>query len=159
MRDETVSQLNHLVEVCRNGQHGFRRAAERCQDTHLQALLAEYASQREQFAAQLRYQVSRLGGRPEDSGTVAGAVHRQWMNVRNVVSSDADRALVRECERGERFALASYKLALQHALHPEVVLLVEDQRNQIEIAYRQLQELQKRLDQHPARQSPRASLL
>lgn len=159
MRDETVSQLNHLVEVCRNGQHGFRQAAERCDDTHLQAILAEYASQREQFAAQLRYQVSRLGGRPEDGGTVAGAVHRQWMNVRNVVSSDADRALVRECERGERFALASYKLALQHGLHPEIVLLVEDQRNQIEIAYRHLQELQKRLDQQPARQSPRASML
>ena len=147
MRDDTVSQLNHLVEVCRNGQHGFRQAAERTTDPHLQAVLAEYASQREQFAAQLRYQVSRLGGRPEDNGTVAGAVHRGWMNVRNAMSSDGERALIRECERGERFALASYKLALQHDLHPDAADIVRDQQSQIEIAYRALQDLQKRVGQ------------
>jgi len=150
MRDETVSQLNHLVEVCRNGQHGFCQAAERSGDPHLQAILAEYASQREQFAAQLRYQVSKLGARPHDSGSVAGAFHRGWMGVRKTISSDADRTLIRECERGERFALASYKLALQHRLEPDVANLVEDQRAQIEIAYRRLQELQKRVCEQAA---------
>ena len=147
MRDETVSQLNHLVEVCRNGQHGFRQAAERAGDAHLRAIFAEYASQREQFAVQLRYQVSRLGGRPQDNGTVAGAFHRTWMGVRNSISSDAERTLIRECERGERFALASYKLALQHGLDPAVAELVEEQRAQIDIAYRKLQELLKRVCQ------------
>ena len=150
MRDETVSQLNHLVEVCRNGQHGFRQAAERAGDSHLRAIFAEYASQREQFAAQLRYQVSRLGGRPQDSGTVAGAFHRTWMGVRNSISSDAERTLIRECERGERFALASYQLALQHGLDPAVAELVEEQRAQIDIAYRKLQELLKRVCQQAA---------
>ena len=150
MRDETVSQLNHLVEVCRNGENGFRRAALASPDAHLRAVLAEYASQREQFAAQLRYQVSRLGGRPGDSGTIAGAVHRKWMDFRTAVSSDAERALIRECERGERFALASYKLALETGLDPTVATLVEEQRAQIELAYRQLQQLQKRVCQQAA---------
>ena len=138
MRDETVSQLNHLVEVCRNGENGFRKAALASKDSHLRGVLAEYASQREQFAAQLRYQVSRQGGRPEDNGTIAGAVHRTWMDLRSAVSSDSERALIRECERGERFALASYKLALQAELDADAAALVEDQRAQIELAYRQL---------------------
>ena len=145
MSDETVSQLNHLVEICRNGQQGFHQAAERSGDAHLRLIFADLAHQREQFAAQLRYQVSRLGGRPHDTGTVAGAVHRRWIDVRTAVSGDADRALIRECERGERFALASYKLALDHHLHPDVVELVKEQLAQIELAYRQLQELYRRV--------------
>ena len=145
MSDDTVSQLNHLVEICRNGQQGFHQAAERSGDAHLTLIFADLAHQREQFAAQLRYQVSRLGGRPHDSGTVAGAVHRRWIGVRTAVSSDAERALIRECERGERFALASYKLALEHRLHSDVVGLVEEQRAQIELAYRQLQELHRQV--------------
>ena len=145
MRDETVSQLNHLVEVCRNGENGFRRAALAAQDAHLRAILAEYASQREQFAAQLRYQVSRMGARPQDNGSLAGAVHRRWMDLLSAVSSDAERALIRECERGERFALASYKLALTNGLEGEVATLVREQQAQIELAYRHLQQLQKRV--------------
>jgi uncharacterized protein (TIGR02284 family) len=147
MADDTVSQLNHLVEVCRNGENGFRRAAIASQDAHLRSVLAEYASQREQFATQLRYQVSRLGGRPENEGTIAGAVHRKWMDLRSAVSSYAERALIRECERGERFALASYKLALENGLDPQVAQLVEAQRAQIELAYRDLQQLQKQVCQ------------
>ena len=145
MSDDTVSQLNHLVEICRNGQQGFRKAAEHSEDAHLRALLADLASQREQFAAQLRYQVAKLGGRPEDNGTVAGAVHRTWINVRAAMSGDSERALIRECERGERFALASYRLALEHRLHSEAARLVEAQRAQIESAYRRLQDLQRRV--------------
>jgi uncharacterized protein (TIGR02284 family) len=148
MSDETVSQLNHLVEVCRNGQQGFQQAAERSGDGHLTLIFSDLAHQREQFAAQLRYQVSRLGGRPYDNGTVAGAFHRRWIDVRAAVSSDADRALIRECERGERFALASYKLALEHHLHPDALELVNEQRAQIELAYRQLQELHRRVSDH-----------
>lgn len=150
MRDETVSQLNHLVEVCRNGESGFHRAALAVQDAHLRGVLAEYASQREQFAAQLRYQVSRLGGRPQDRGTVAGAVHRRWMDMRSAVSGDSARAVIRECERGERFALASYKLALEQGLEGEVANLVREQQAQIELAYRHLQQLQKRVFQQAA---------
>jgi uncharacterized protein (TIGR02284 family) len=145
LRDETVSQLNHLVEVCRNGENGFRRAALAAQDAHLRGILAEYASQREQFAAQLRYQVSRLGARPGDHGTIAGAVHRRWMDLRSAVSSDSERALIRECERGERFALASYKIALESGLEGDVEILVQEQQAQVELAYRQLQQLQKRV--------------
>ena len=148
MSDETVSQLNHLVEICRNGQQGFHQAAERSADAHLTLIFADLAHQREQFAAQLRYQVSRLGGRPHNGGTVAGAFHRRWIDVRTAVSSDSDRTLIRECERGERFALASYKLALDHPLHPEVVELVKEQRAQIELAYRQLQELHRSVTDH-----------
>lgn len=105
MRHEPVSVLNHLVEVCRNGENGFRVAAERAKDPHLTSILMEYASQREQFAAQLRYQVCRLGGRPENDGTLAGALHRQWMSVRATLAGDGEQVIVSECDRGEQIAM------------------------------------------------------
>ena len=113
-------------------------------DGHLAAILLEYASQREQFGAQLMYQVARLGGRPEQHGTVAGLAHRRWMDVRSVLGGD-DPAVLHECERGDRHAQSAYERALAADLPNDVRSLLQEQMAQIRAAHRQLEELQNRL--------------
>ena len=61
------------------------------------------------------------GGKAEDSGTVAGAVHRGWVSVRDALSGTTDQAILDECERGEDVALSRYRKALKHGELPATV--------------------------------------
>jgi uncharacterized protein (TIGR02284 family) len=140
-----VPVLNRIVEICMNGRRGFEEAARVVRDGHLAAILLDYASQREQFAKQIMYQVSRLGGRPETRGTVAGLAHRRWIDVRSALGGD-DWTVLQECERGERRATAAYNKAFVEAdLPTEVRDLLHDQLTQIKAAHRHLQDLQNKV--------------
>ena len=150
MSETPVDVLNHLVEVCRNGEFGFREAAGAVKDAHLRSILADLSEQREQFAAQLRYQVARLGGKPQNRGSMAGAVHRRWIDLRSSVSTHPSTAVLAECDRGEIKAERAYTAALESELPPNVRVIIEEQYAQIKAAHDTVISLQVRLRQQPA---------
>ena len=111
--------LNRLIATCRDGEHGFRYAANHVRDSTVKALFLEIASQREQFAADILAHAQRLGGATEPDGSLAGALHRGWMTLKDAVGAHDDAAIIREAERGERSALAAYEDALDGMLARE----------------------------------------
>ena len=125
--------LHHLIEICEDGERGFRTAAAQVGAPVLKTLFADLAAQRKQFAAELGPHLQRLGGLA-DGGTNAGTLHRGWMVLRGIVPGDHDHAIVTEAERGEHAALNAYKDALSGMLPPTVIDLVEEQRDAIRIA-------------------------
>ena len=133
--------LHHLVETCRNGERGFRAAADYMQDPSLKAMFLELAGQRRQFAADLVPHLNRLGGAPDSEGTAAGAVHRGWMNVKAHVPGHDDQTIVVEAARGEHAALGAYDSALHGMLPPTVTSLIEVQRGDIEGSLKRIQAL------------------
>ena len=54
--------LNRLIATCRDGERGFRYAANHVRDAMVKALFLEVASQHEQFAAEILSHAQRLGG-------------------------------------------------------------------------------------------------
>ncbi len=124
---KTVSTLNDLVETSRNGEKGFRLAAEHAQDTQLKSLLQRFADDCGRAARELQQCVVQAGGKPEEGGTAAGAAHRAWINLKTAVTSNDDAAILEECERGEDHAKAIYKKALADGLPTDVRSLVERQ--------------------------------
>src|SRR4051794_34295120 len=74
--DDVISTLNGLIETCKDGQNGFQQAAEGVERSDLKSLFYEFSQQRAQFAGELQSLVQGLGGDPENSGSVAGAIHR-----------------------------------------------------------------------------------
>src|SRR4051794_28341517 len=85
--ERVISTLNELIETCKDGEQGFQIAAENIPDKELEALLRSYSRQRGEFAGALQGEVLRLGGDPEKRGSVAGAMHRGWINIRSVVQN------------------------------------------------------------------------
>jgi uncharacterized protein (TIGR02284 family) len=122
-----VDVMNSLIETCRDGERGFRAAADMANDPDIKALLAALADERGGFAEQLAPHVHRLGGHAHTNGTTAGAMHRRWMTFKGTVSNHHDAALLQEAERGERNAIQSYRDALQGMLPPTVSDLIERQ--------------------------------
>jgi uncharacterized protein (TIGR02284 family) len=140
---EVTSLLNDLIETCRDGQEGFQQAAEGVQDTQLKSLFMQYSQQRAQFASELQSQVRLMGGNPENTGSVAGAAHRGWINIKAAVTGKDDDAIISECERGEDVAKASYEKALQQTLPADVQAIVTRQAAQVREAHDRVRALEK----------------
>jgi uncharacterized protein (TIGR02284 family) len=96
-------------------------------DNQLRELFRDLSSQRAQFATELEAEVARLGETPSTEGTVMGALHRGWMNVKNAVGAADDGSIVSECERGEDSAVAAYRDALDEDLPASTQSLVARQ--------------------------------
>jgi len=122
-----VSTLNDLIETSRNGEEGFRLAAEHAQDPQLKSLLQSYADDCRRAVTELQQAVAGLGGKPESTGTVAGAAHRAWVKLREAVTKDDDQAILDEVERGEDHAKAIYQKALKDGLPTQIRALVQKQ--------------------------------
>jgi len=93
--------LNSLIKTTLDSRKGFLDAAQDAENTHFAAFFADFAERRTQAAATLQAEVRRLGGEPADEGSVAGAAHRTFMNLKEMFVSRDDKAIVEEVERGE----------------------------------------------------------
>ena len=124
---EISKTLNHLTEICIDGEKGFQEAGEGLMDVELAATCLQYSTQRRQFARELQDEVRQLGGEPVYSGTLAGALHRGWLNIKNAVLSKDDEAIIAECERGEDAAKEAYEEALNDYLPPAITGVIQRQ--------------------------------
>ena len=134
--DNTIDVLNELVQTCKDGAAGFQNAADNVRDADLKPLFEKYAAQRREFAVKLQAMVAQLGGTAEDSGSLAGAVHRGLMDLK-AVWTDLDRkATLAECERGEDHAVKAYKKALDdESIHADAKALIAAQSDDIKKAH------------------------
>ena len=123
-----VSVLCSLIETCKDGQEGFREAAENVTDLDYKSLFTGLANQRQLYTGELRRMLLAMGESVEDSGSVAGAVHRGWMDLKGALTSGSEHAILAECERGEDSAVARYREALEHDDLPGNIRRVIDQQ-------------------------------
>jgi uncharacterized protein (TIGR02284 family) len=132
---EAVSLLNNLIDTCKNGEEGFRLAAENVEDQKLKTLFNQFSQQRSQFVSELQSCVEKLGGNPDDSGTIAGMAHRGWINLKSAVTGHDAHAIIAECERGEDHAVDVYQDALKADLPQQVSSIVERQFSEVKAAH------------------------
>jgi uncharacterized protein (TIGR02284 family) len=139
---ETVSVLDELIETLKDGQEGFKQAAEAVKDSQLKSLFSEYSQQRSRFASTLQTEIQNLGKtEPETSGSTAGALHRGWINLKSAVTGGDDHAILAECERGEDSAVEEYKKALEDDLSPLLYEIVSRQYADIKAAHDRIKNL------------------
>ena len=142
--DNAISVLNNLIETCKDGQNGFQTAAEGVTRSDFKSLFYEYSQQRAQFAGELQAEVRRLGGDPEQAGSVAASLHRGWINIKSAVTGKDENSILAECERGEDSAVSNYKDALADAdLPADVRSIVERQSAQVKEAHDRIRNLER----------------
>jgi uncharacterized protein (TIGR02284 family) len=123
-RDQVIETLNDLLENSRDGELGFKEAAQHSRTADLKALLDRRAAHCRAAAEELQAQIARLGGKPDERGTVSGAAHRVWLNIRSLFGGASDETILSECERGEDAAVARYRKALKQNLPADIHALV-----------------------------------
>jgi len=129
---DTIDHLNHLVAINRDAEAGFVTAAENIKNTELETLFTGYSKQHGKFAVELQAEIKRLGGSYSDSGTVGGALHRGWMDVKSALSGHSAAAILGSCESGEESAEAAYTRAADANSSGQTHTLLEKHRQQIQ---------------------------
>ncbi|HEY4317617.1 MAG TPA: PA2169 family four-helix-bundle protein [Herbaspirillum sp.] len=127
--DDVISVLNDLIQTSKDGEEGFRTCAEDAseRDAQLKMMFQERSRSCAAAASELQELVRALGGDPTTHGSVGGSMHRQWLNIKSMITGKDDEAVLNECERGEDAALKSYREALQKDLPANIRMVVERQ--------------------------------
>lgn len=127
MGSQALATLKNLAEVSRDGEKGFIAAAEGVKDESLKSTFQRAAARCATGARELDDEIVKLGGMPSEAGSVSGAMHRAWTNLKAAITGGDEAAVLSECERGEDVAKAAYEKALNEDLPPDVATIVKRQ--------------------------------
>jgi uncharacterized protein (TIGR02284 family) len=134
--------IDDLIETLKDGQEGFKQAAEGVKDPQLKSLFEEYSRQRGRFAMELRSHTKRADEQQSEmSGSAAGALHRGWINLKSALTRGDDHAILAECERGEDSAVEEFRKALDSDLSAPVRDIVSRQYAEIKAAHDRIKHL------------------
>jgi uncharacterized protein (TIGR02284 family) len=142
--DKAISTLNDLIETCKDGENGFRTAAEELKSPELKTKFLEYSRQRGEMVRELQSAVRSLGGDPETTGSVSASLHRGWMDIKAAILGKDDHGILAEAERGEDVAKAAYENALKGTLPAQVQTVVQQQAAKVRQAHDTVRDLRDR---------------
>jgi uncharacterized protein (TIGR02284 family) len=131
--------VKELIKTLEDGRDGFAKAAERLDGTTASDVshrFREFSAQRGAMADELRRCAKLEGFSVPEGGTVAGAVHRGWIAVKDVLTGDNPTAIIAAAEQGEDHAKSKFRDALSdETLTPPTRAIVENQAAQVRAAH------------------------
>jgi uncharacterized protein (TIGR02284 family) len=131
---EVINSLNDLIEINRDGQKGFQEAADKIEASATKTFFMEQSLSRARYVGELQTLVHDLGDEPENTGTVAGALFRGWMDLKAALGG-GDHAILNVVESSEDQVLNAYKKALENALPANISSVIDSQRQGIRQAH------------------------
>jgi uncharacterized protein (TIGR02284 family) len=107
-----IHTLNGLIAHTIDSIDGYALAAEEPQAGRLGEMFNARADERRNVVRNLQAEVARLGGEPEEHGTLLARAHRTYLKLKTVVAGNDARAVINEVERGEDHLKARFESAL-----------------------------------------------
>jgi uncharacterized protein (TIGR02284 family) len=127
-REMAISKLSELVQVSKDAEKGFRQAAAEMHDKQEQAVFRMTSQERAEFAFRLQDAMRKqFGVKPPSTGSIAGLLHRGWMNFRYQLSLHNEDIVKKECLRGEEKALGTYQDVFWDKILPNIEPMLEEQ--------------------------------
>jgi uncharacterized protein (TIGR02284 family) len=107
-----ISTLNTLIATTIDSITGYEDAASNSEAGRFAEIFRQRASDRQQVVQQLREEVRRLGGNPEDDGSIMGKTHQRFLDLKAAITGRDDQAVINEVERGEDYLKEKFETAL-----------------------------------------------
>jgi uncharacterized protein (TIGR02284 family) len=137
--------LEALISTCKDGESGYLHAASHVKDPALKDYFTAESAERTRLIQQLEEAAERLGSRTtEATGTVAGALHRAWFDIKGDLAL-GDQSILESVERGEDAAKEAYEEALASGLSGEPLALVQEQAKSVRAAHDRVRDWRDRL--------------
>lgn len=118
--NDVVAILNELIETSRDGEEGFRTAAENVEDARLKDFFMRRSQEVGESVHALQTMVRTLGGVPAEATSIGGTLHRRWMEIKTALTLNDTLAVLNETEAGESVAVAAYETALELELPMDI---------------------------------------
>ena len=136
--EKSISILNDLIEVNNDRVAGFEKAIADIDDKNidLKAIFQGYSTQSRKFSQELTAIVAGYGEEVETGNSVAGTLHRAWIDVKSLFGGSDRAGILSEAERGEDAIKVAYKMALENGdLSTEALETVSKQAQEIKTAH------------------------
>src|SRR5436305_13212250 len=102
-RQDEISTLNTLIATLIDSITGYEEAASNREAGRVQQMFRERAGERQRVVEELRAEVRRLGGNPEEDGSFMGKSHQRFLDLKAAVTGRDDKAIISGVERGEDY--------------------------------------------------------
>jgi uncharacterized protein (TIGR02284 family) len=142
---DTITMLNRLIVVSKDGENSLRAAAEEAYHPALKASLMSYSRFFAEAASELQHAVTDLGGAPKALGTFGNTLHRTWLHLRSVAQGHNEDVLLEEIADDERVVAESLARAVREETPPAVHDLLERQYEGVLKHYGELREIREKL--------------
>lgn len=140
--DENVT--TDLIETLEDGRKGFAQAAEKLAEeghTSLSSKMREFSQQRARFSSELGYMAEAYGDDIDESGSMAAALHRGWMSLKDALTGSDPSGVLDAAEQGEDHAVKEYEKALQEDISADLRSTVQRQFSEIKAAHDEVKSL------------------
>jgi uncharacterized protein (TIGR02284 family) len=134
-----------LVETLKDGEHGFASAAEKLRESDRSewaSTLQTLSEQRAGFRREIVEMGHDYGDDVDESGSVAAAVHRGWIALKDALTGDDAGAVLGAAVTGEEHAVSEYDDALDKDLSDGFRQVVTKQRAAVVAARDEVKALQ-----------------
>ena len=140
-QNNPIAVVEKLAEICKDSEKGYEDAAEHAKRSDLKTFFTTQSSERGRFARELQSVLMNLGQmEKKESGTVAGALHRAWIDTKAGLGA-GDKSILESVEKGEDEARDAYREAIGSPLPPEAADIVSRQARSIQTAHDQVKTL------------------
>ena len=144
-QNEVRNIVQDLIETNRDGQNGYRDAAEHMKDAEIRSFFTEQSLERARFAGDLEQLIREFGeSNPDRSGSVAGAIHRKWIDAKAALGG-GDHTILESVEQGEDSAKKAYEKAIAASLPANVLDVVRRQAESVGAAHDHVKMVRDRL--------------
>ena len=150
MRQDEITTLNTLTNTLIDSVTGFEDAASNLEgNDRLREIFRERASERSRVVEQLRAEVRRLGGNPEDDGSFMGKTHQRFLDLKAAIMGRDEQAIINEVERGEDYLKEKFETALNSEhLSGESRTVVESAYQSVRSGHDQISQLKHGMANH-----------
>ena len=145
---KTIDVLNNLLQIINDRIEGFKDVNVEMIESH--SNLKEEYDCMVQNSYKMRVELSNLieerGGDLKNTTTIAGGLHRAWIDVKNSFTFDKSESTLQNVIFGEDAAVKAYEKALDSGeLWAESRKVVQDQLRELKSSYDRFVRLEKEL--------------
>ena len=134
--EKMSNKLNELLEKNYDAEKGYKKAAEKVENTKIKQFFNDQAQKRYDFGHELKSEIKNYGETPEKGGSVTGAMHRAWIDIETAFSSNNEETILGEVQKGEKAAIAEYDEVIKDiTLPPTTQRILTNQREAINNAW------------------------
>ena len=142
-----ISTLNSLIATTIDSVTGYEDSAQNIDNERFAEIFRQRANERQDVVAQLRAEVRRLGGDPQEHGSLLGKAHQRFEDLKAAITGRDEKSVVNEVERGEDYLKEKWQDALQSdKLHGPTHELIERCYQSIKAGHDQMSALKHGLE-------------
>ena len=110
---DTISTLNTLIATTIDSITGYEDSAQNVDNERFREIFRRRANERQDVVEELRSEVRRLGGDPEDGGSFLGKAHQRFEDLKAAITGRDEKSIINEVERGEDYIKGKFEAALK----------------------------------------------